>query len=57
MSAIDRIMRAYSRKHSLTDEQTLRVRSELSAFIEQLMLGSLGTLEPPAGPLALDGKS
>jgi hypothetical protein len=50
-------MRAYSRTHTLTDEQSLRVRSELSAFIEELMLGKVGTLEPPAGSSTLDGKS
>jgi hypothetical protein len=39
MNAIDRVMRAYSRKHTLTDEQTVRVHLELSTFIEELMLG------------------
>jgi hypothetical protein len=56
MSIIDRVMRAYSRKHTLTDAQTSRVRSELSAFIEQLMLGKLETLERPAGSSTPDGK-
>ena len=56
MNAIDRVMRAYSRKHTLNEEQTLRVRSELSAFIEELMLGKVGTVEPAAGPPTLDGK-
>jgi len=49
MNAIDRVMRAYSLKHTLTAEQTLRVRAELSAFIEDLVLGKLATPEPPIG--------
>jgi hypothetical protein len=39
MSAIDRIMRAYSSKHSLNREQSALIRTELSAFIAELMSG------------------
>jgi len=47
MNIIDRVMRAYSQKHRLTDEQMVRVRAELSAFIDELMLGKIGPPEPP----------
>jgi hypothetical protein len=53
---IDRVMRAYSLKHTLTEEQALRVRAELSAFIDDLMLGKPGMPEPPAGPSTPAGK-
>jgi hypothetical protein len=43
MRAIDRVMRAYSRTHRLTDEQHLQVRGELSKFIRELMLGGQST--------------
>jgi hypothetical protein len=56
MNAIDRVMRAYSRTHTLTDDQTLRVRSELSAFIDALLLGKVGTPQSPVGSSTLDGK-
>jgi hypothetical protein len=39
MRAVDRVMRAYSRVHKLTDEQHQQVRGELSKFIRELMLG------------------
>lgn len=39
MRAIDRIMRAYSRTHTLTDDQQQQVRAELSKFIHELLLG------------------
>jgi hypothetical protein len=48
MNAIDRVMRAYSRKHRLTEQQASRVRLELSAFIEELILGEIVTPEPGA---------
>jgi hypothetical protein len=41
MDAIDRVMRAYSQTHTLTDAQFRQVRIELSAFIRELMLGKL----------------
>jgi len=43
MRAIDRVMRAYSRTHKLTDEQHQEVRGELSKFIRELMLGGQST--------------
>lgn len=49
MNVVDRVMQAYSRKHSLTEEQVSRVRAELSAFIEDLMLGKIRPPEPPVG--------
>ena len=49
MNALDRVMQAYLRKYSLTDEQTSRVRAELSGFIDRL-LNKAGTTEPPAEP-------
>jgi hypothetical protein len=49
MSAIDRVMSAYSRTHPLNAAETLRVRAELSAFIEKLRLGNFGTPEPAVG--------
>jgi hypothetical protein len=39
MRAIDRVMRAYSRTHQLTEAQTIMVRQELSAFIDELLAG------------------
>jgi hypothetical protein len=39
MSAIDRIMRAYSSKHRLNEDQFALVHAELSAFITELMSG------------------
>ncbi len=39
MKAIDRVMKAYSRTHQLTEAQTTMVRQELSAFIDQLLAG------------------
>jgi hypothetical protein len=41
MKIIDRVMRAYERTHKLTEEQTDRVRAELSEFIDQLLLGNV----------------
>ncbi len=38
MSAIERVMKAYTSKHDLNPEQTALVRSELSSFISELML-------------------
>ena len=32
-------MRAYSRTHTLTDDQQKLVRGELSSFIQELLLG------------------
>lgn len=40
MSAIDRIMRAYSSKHHLNQDQSALIRTELSAFIRDLMSGN-----------------
>jgi hypothetical protein len=39
MRVVDRVMRAYSRTHKLTDEQHQQVRGELAKFIRELMLG------------------
>jgi len=39
MKAIDRVMKAYSRTHQLTEAQTRLVRRELSAFIDELLAG------------------
>lgn len=39
MSAIDRIMRAYSSKHPLNQVQSALIREELSAFIGDLLSG------------------
>jgi hypothetical protein len=44
MKAIDRVMKAYSEKHRLTDAQAALARDELSAFIHELRLGKA---EPP----------
>jgi hypothetical protein len=53
MNAIDRVMRAYSKTHKLTDAQYEQVRVELSAFIRELALGEPltadGTQEVPKG--------
>ena len=46
MSAIDRIMRAYSSKHSLNQVQSVLVRTELSAFITELMSGKRPEFPP-----------
>jgi hypothetical protein len=43
MKAIDRVMRAYQSKRVLTAEDALRVRSELSKFIDELMSGAAMT--------------
>jgi len=43
MRAVDRVMRAYTRTHKLTDEQHQQVRDELSKFIRELMLVGLPT--------------
>lgn len=40
MSAIERVMKAYTSKHHLNPEQAALVRSELSSFIDELMSGS-----------------
>jgi hypothetical protein len=56
MKAIDREMSAYSRTHPLNAAQSLRVRAELSAFIEELRLGKFGTAEPVAGSSGPVGK-
>jgi hypothetical protein len=40
MKAIDRVMSAYLSTRKLTDEQAKRVRSELSKFIDDLILAS-----------------
>jgi hypothetical protein len=45
MNAIDRVMCAYLRKYTLTEEQTLRVRAELSSFIEELRSDKFGKPE------------
>jgi hypothetical protein len=37
MSAIERVMKAYTSTHDLTPEQTRLVRVELSNFINELM--------------------
>ena len=39
MDAIDRVARAYSQTHTLTDAQSRQVRIELLAFIRELTLG------------------
>jgi hypothetical protein len=41
MDTIDRVMRAYSQTHTLTDAQSRQVRIELIAFIRELRLGKL----------------
>ena len=56
MNAIDRVMCAYLRKHALTEEQTLRVRAELSSFIEELRSDKFGTPDLLAGSSRLAGK-
>lgn len=50
MSAIDRVMRAYASKHSLSPNQAAFVRAELSKFIDELMGGSgrVPTMPPDA---------
>jgi hypothetical protein len=50
MNAIDRVMSAYSRTHPLNAAETLLVRAELFALIEELRLGKFGTPQPPVGP-------
>jgi hypothetical protein len=39
MKAIDRVMSAYAKRHPLTEEQAIMVRSELVAFIDELLSG------------------
>lgn len=39
MKAIDRVMRAYSRTRTLTEDQQQLVRGELSKFIQKLIVG------------------
>ena len=39
MKAIDRVMRAYSRTRTLTEDQQQLVRGELSKFIQELIVG------------------
>jgi hypothetical protein len=39
MSAVERVMKAYSSKHDLNAEQAVLVRAEISRFIGQLMSG------------------
>jgi hypothetical protein len=56
MNAIDRVMCAYLRNHTLTEEQTLRVRAELSSFIEELRLDKFVTSELLVGSSRLAGK-
>jgi hypothetical protein len=41
MKAIDRVMRAYLNTRKLTEDEALRVRAELSKFIDELMSGKL----------------
>lgn len=51
MKTIDRVMKAYSEKHQLTDAQAVFVREELSIFIEELQFGrAAGPVQK--GPLA-----
>jgi hypothetical protein len=45
MKAIDRVMRAYLTTRKLTEDDALRVRAELSKFIDELMSGK--TTPPP----------
>jgi hypothetical protein len=40
ISAIDRVMRAYASKYELNSSQAVFVRSELSKFIDELMVSS-----------------
>jgi hypothetical protein len=47
MKAIDRIMRAYSRTHTLTDDEHLQVRGELSKFVQDLLVGKQPVDENP----------
>jgi hypothetical protein len=46
MKAIDRVMRAYLTTRKLTEDDALRVRAELSKFIDELMSGKT-TRGPP----------
>jgi hypothetical protein len=43
MPIIDRVMRAYASKHTLTSNQAAFVRGELSKFIDELMAGTRRT--------------
>jgi hypothetical protein len=47
MKAIDRVMRAYLNTRKLTDDEALRVRAELSKFIDELMAGKTTRAPPP----------
>ena len=46
MKAIDRVMRAYLSSRKLTEDEAIRVRMELSKFIDDLMFGK-AMREPP----------
>jgi hypothetical protein len=39
MKTVDRVLRAYERKHKLTEDQARVIRAELSKFIEELLAG------------------
>lgn len=45
MKAIDRVMRAYSRTRTLTEDQQQLVRGELSKFIQELIVGESAARE------------
>ena len=48
MKLIDRVMNAYTRTHKLTEEDALRVKIELSKFIDELMFGKAAPGPPTA---------
>jgi hypothetical protein len=48
VSAIERVMKAYTSKHDLNAEQAVRVRLELANFIDELM--SMARREPTMFP-------
>lgn len=41
MSAIDRVMTAYTRKHTINEAQAVLVRAEISKFIQELSEGDV----------------
>jgi hypothetical protein len=37
MNSVDRVMRAYRRKHTITESQAKVIRAEVSKFIDELL--------------------
>jgi hypothetical protein len=50
MKTIERVMQAYRHCHPVTDEQAEFIRRELSAFIDELLIGKLPARDNQTGP-------